>query len=108
MTSEEAAAPPPPGPAPLPSPAAPKKRITLRKQNGLLAVLCLIFMGLLTVDVLDPPNSRGFGPFHCFAAAVGALAQATWVTMDCHRRGRPVGGYRFASIAFGPLGLWFY
>jgi hypothetical protein len=47
-------------------------------------------------------------PFTCFAAALGALTQMLWITMDCKRNGREVGWWRFAAFFLGPLAIWIY
>ena len=86
---------------------APSPDRRLRTQWVIIGVWAVLVgvLGFLELREEDPGAAKALA-IPSFIASV--LAQAAWITFDCRRHQRPVGGWRFGAIFFGPLAIWMY
>jgi hypothetical protein len=99
------------GATPVPEPRLP----TLREEFLVVAFASTAAMVCFSVDVwnyYEMLKTRGVGQHPPMFSFLGmlfiAFGNAAWISLDRKRRGKAVGGWRFAAIFLGPIAICVY
>ena len=69
------------------------------------AILAILILDVLSYRADSEREAKGY---YILSAAVGALAQGIWISVDCRLMGRPIRRWPMAAVFCGPLGIWTY
>ncbi len=97
--------------APSPEPRLP----TLREEFIVVAIAstaAMLCFGAELWNFFEQTKARGtpqHAPMFSFLGMIFiAFGNAAWISLDRKRRGKPVGGWRFAAIFLGPIAVCLY